>query len=107
TLFRPLLILQAPPADCRQRCGSQIAVGVSQMLVAAEDFLPGAAVLFDHHRARYKDARNGVLRRRLQPIDQQGLLSSRSGQVAEDKHVGIGAEHALRYLLDLRWNRWG
>src|SRR5271168_720474 len=53
-----LLVLQAPPVHGRQRNIAEISLGIFQMLVAAQDFLPCAADAFQDHSARDHSARH-------------------------------------------------
>src|SRR5271168_2167630 len=103
-----LLVLQAPPVHGRQRNIAEISLGIFQMLVAAQDFLPCAADAFQDHSARDHSARHGHLRRHFHAVHGQNLSRAVFGQVAVQQHVGLGAERRFRGLLYLvRHSRFG
>ena len=102
TPFCVLLVLQAPARHRGNGRPAQEPAGIFQMLVAAEYLHPLTAVVFRQRRARHEDARVCAGRRLGQPVDGQHLLPPRVCQVAEDKHLRLRAQHALRHAGDLR-----
>ena len=82
-----LLDLQAPRADSRQGSSTEVATGILQMLIAAEDFLPLSAVILNNGDPRDERARNHSLRCCFQAIDDERLRMAVLGQIAEEPEL--------------------
>ena len=74
---------------------------IFQVFVAAQNFFPSAADVFQDHSARDHRARHRHLRRRLHAIHRQNLPRSVFRQIAVQQHLGFGTQRRFRGLLDL------
>src|SRR6266849_6009029 len=78
-----LLILQAPASYGREGSQTEIALLILQVLIAAQNFLPLAIVVFRHDDTRYDSSRQIVFRRLWHNVGHKKLLLAILSEVAE------------------------
>src|SRR6266849_1607846 len=104
TLHRILFVLHPPARDCPDRRQAEEALGIFQVLIAAQYFCPFPFVCFRHHGPRDDCPRRIILRCLRDYIGGQELQISGSCQISEQENLRFIPEQRLRCCLDFFWH---